>query len=339
MEKGKKENGEKVVLTAEFGKVYVRVHGNQIMRPIKAEMALYEKSNHIYKSQSAQFKDGKEIRPAKWNITSDGYTHLNKVASISILSAPSVVVDGIEQPNPYVERNKRTRAIEAVMVRKIGIGYSPAGNVTAVDKTLFYNVYTYFIQSIQAKMKRTKWEGGKPTDKKLHPDCAITGMKDAPPEIDGKWAFYQTVPPLGIWINYADPIILDCLDEHTQRQRFGDRIAQKIVERNILKDHPAIGISQVEHKMVEGKDVAYVTVSGYRHDMIYPDISKILQLAARGNEDLESRTEEIKEVSAEEESQVIQETLEEEKAEKDSPATLKEPPEDASLYGGSGEKE
>lgn len=331
MEKSNKDG--KIVLTADFGEVYIRRHNGQIMRPIKARMALYEKKNHIYQSQAA-YKD----RPAKYSITSDGYIQLNKVASISIITPKSVVVDGKNQPNPYIERNKQTRAIEAVMVRKIGIGYSPAGNLTIVDKTLFYNIFTYLIQTIQAKMKRVKWENGKPTDTKLHPNCAITGTRGNPPEIDGSWVFFTTISPLGIWINYEDPIILDCLDEHTQRQRFGDRIAQKIVERNILKDHPAIGVSQVEQRMEDGKSVAYVTVSGYRHDMTYQDMGGIMDQVENGDSVIETKAEVIVEIPVEEESQIIKEEDGEMGRDEPSPAQMKEPPEEASLYGEDGEK-
>ena len=335
----KKENGKLTLVTAPYAEIFVRVLENgQVMRPIKSRFTLYEKLNQIYKSQSAVWKQNKEVKPSKYAITSDGYIHLNRVASISIMTPKSVVVDGKEQHNPHIERNNQTRAIEAVNIRKIGIGYSPAGNVVVVDKTLFYNIYTYFIQSIQAKMKRVEWKDGKATDKKEYPDCARTGTDKDKPE-DGSWAFFPTIPPLGIWVNYEDQAILDCLDEHTQRQRFGDRIAQKIVERNILKDHPAIGISQVEMKEEEGRKVAYVDVYGYRHEMGTKDLGDIMTQAEQGSADLEVKKEVIKDVPAEEEKETVKEVSEDDdQKEKDNPATAKEPPDDAPLFGRDGER-
>lgn len=309
-------NGKKVVLTADFGKVYVRVRGDQILRPIKAQMGLYEKAGHIYKIKK------------EFAISSAGYTQLNKVASINIVTPQKVIVDGVEQPNPYIERNKRTKAIETVNIRKIGIGYSPVGNITVIDKTLFYNVYTYFIQSIQAKMKKEIWKDNKSTGRKLHPDCAVIGMKKEEPEKEGSWAFFETASPLGIWVNYEDPAIIDCLEEHTQRQRFGDRIAQTIVERNILKDHPAIGITQVQPQEGKpGEHKAYVTVHGYRHEFGPPQIREILEQAERGSETLEIQAEVVENLSPEEETAAIEETAKVEKT----PAEMDEPPDDYDL--------
>lgn len=267
-----KSEERRIVLTADFGKVLVKVRGDEILRPVKAEMTLYERLGHLYSIAD------------KCNITAQGYVHLNKVASISIVTPQTVIVDGVAQPNPYIERNPRTKIIENVIIRKIGIGYSPAGNVVVIDKTLFYNIYTYFVQSIQAKMKRVKWVSGKKTDEKEYPNCAVLGMEGKKPDKPGSWAFFEMEKPLGIWVNYEDQAIIDCLEEHTQRQKFADRIAQKIVERNIMKDHPAIGITQVYYQDTKQGKVATVTIYGYRHDLEAVNISEILSQAESGKE-------------------------------------------------------
>lgn len=293
---------QRIVFNAEFGKLYQVVRGGQVLAPIKAEMTLYEKLGHICNIQG------------KWAITSQGYIHLNKVASISIVTPQSVIVDGRPVPNPHIERDPKTKAIMAVNIRKMGIGYSPAGNIVVLDKTLFYNVYTYLIQSIQAKMKRIKYEKGEKTDQKQHPNCAIYGIAAEKPNKPGSWHFLPTEGEIGIWINLEDQAIIDCLEEHTQRQRFGDRIAQKIVERNILKDHPAIGITQVyvpdEKKNKENDQgaVAVVTVYGYRHELEPVNIAEIMRQAERGqdSEMFEVRKEEIVEAEAEVEKAELQ---------------------------------
>ncbi len=301
----KKHNGNGgnvVALNADFGTLYVKVKGDQILRPIKAQMALFERLGHIYQIKG------------KYSISASGYAHLNKVASVSLVTPQTVIVDGVEKPNPYIERNPKTKAIETVNIRKIGIGYSPAGNLVIIDKTLFYNVYTYFIQSIQAKMKREEYKNGKKTGQKAYPNCAVYGTADEKPDLEGKWAFFETASPLGIWVNYEDQAIIDCLEEHTQRQRFGDRIAQTIVERNILKDHPAIGVSQVN---VVGEDEknprAYVTVYGYRNDLEPPQIKEILRQAEKGSDEIEVKSEVIDMVDHEEEEAILKEAAQEDK--------------------------
>jgi len=302
-------------LTADFGMVYTKIQDGQIMAPIKADMALFEKLGHIYKQKD------------KYLITATGYRYLNKVASISIVTPQSVIVDGRPVPNPHIERNARTRAIESVNIRKMGIGYSPAGNIVVIDKTLFYNVYTYFIQSIQAKMSRTKWttdNAGKSrkTDDKEFPDCALYGIADERPTKPGKWAFYPTEEPIGIWVNYENQAIIDCLEEHTQRQRFGDRAATTIVERNILKDHPAIALSQVFHRETTSGLQATATVHGWRNDNSPKNISAIMRQAESGRESkdfhdaIEVQAETIIEVGPEEEKEARKEVAE---AEADAP--------------------
>lgn len=316
------ENGttEQITIQAEFGLIFAkRTEGGLTLRPVKAKMTLFEKSKHIYKV-------GKD-----YSITAAGYIHLNKTASISIVTPPTVSVSGINQPNPYVERNRKTKAIETVNVRKIGIGYSPIGNITIIDRTLFYNVYTYFIQSIQAKMDQKVWDDKtkRYTEELAYPNAAKIGTRMSKPKAseDAAWAFYETASPLGLWANYLDPAIQDCLKEHTQRQRFGDRIAQTIVQRNILADHPAIGVRSVDYlpgdKKKEGR--ASVTVYGYRHELRPEDLDDIQDQASRGAGTITVKAEEIKKVPEEEEKDALEHEAEDEI--KPQPGE-KEPPEE-----------
>lgn len=316
----KEGSGKKVMLTADFGQLYIKVtKGGQIMRPVRANMALYKKMGHFYKVKN------------KFAITKPGYKHLNKVASISIVTPLKVVVDGREQPNPYIERNPETKLIESVFIRKMGIGFSPMGNIVVVDKTLLYNIYSYFIESIQSKMKKVVWKSGKPTEEKIHPDCAVIGIAKEEPDMNGKWAFYPTAPPLGLWVNYEDSAIIDCLNEHTQKQRFGDRIAQTIVERNILKDHPAIGVDEIQPQ--ESGERAFVEVYGYRHDFGPSQINEIMAQAEKGSETIEIKTETLDKVSDEDEAEALEEidvevSEESRKREGKTPAEMEKPPDD-----------
>jgi len=323
--------GKKLALMADFGRVYTIVHNGQIMAPVHATMTLYEGLGHIYK-QKGWDQDAQQ-KVDKYLITASGYKHLNKVASISLVTPQSVIVDGRPVPNPHIERNPRTKAIESVNIRRMGIGYSPTGNIVVIDKTLFYNVYTYFIQAIQAKMKRVEWktENNKrvKTENKEFPDCAIYGIESEKPTRAGSWAFFATEPPLGIWVNYEDQATIDCLEEHTQRQRFGDRMAGTIVDRNILKDHPAIAAAQVFTKVGEGGTKASVDVYGYRADNSPRDISSIMRQAESGSDtkDFEIRAETITDVSPEEEQVAREEVAGDEKSENmGDPAKDQEPP-------------
>ncbi len=325
--KSEKGKAKKVELVADFGTVYIKqTSDGQIMRPIRATMSLFKKMGHFYNMKGDDFA-----------VTKAGYIHLNKVASVSIVTPPKVIVDGIEQHNPHIERNPRTKLTESVFIRKMGIGFGPMGNIVVIDKTLSYNIYAYFIESIQSKMKKVKWKDNQPTDERIHPNCGMRGVKSSKPEDKGRWAFYETAAPLGIWVNYDDPIIIACLNEHTQRQRFGDRIAQSIVERNILKSHPAIGVDKIEPQA--GGKRAFVEVYGYRNELGPQQINDIMAQADKGTEEIKVEAENIESISEEEEAQAVkeeaqiiedveEEEVKEEKEKKDSPAKQEEPPDE-----------
>jgi len=282
----KKEEESKALVQLDFGQVFILRDGDTFLNPFYGKIKLHEAKGHLYSLR------GKQI------ITAQGYIQLNKIASINIVTPQTVVVDGIAQPNPYVERDRSTKAILTVNVRKIGIGYSPIGNITIIDKTLFYNIYTYFIQSIQKKAKDTAGKSEL---------CAFIGTKTSDTPDYGKWVFYRTISPLGIWVDYTSKEIEGCLEEHTQRQRFGDRIAQKIVERNIYKDHPAIGITTVDATGGEKKHVAEVIVHGYRHPMKADRINHILGQAEKGSPDLDIKAEIVDAVDLDAEKEAIAE--------------------------------
>ncbi len=293
-----------IALVANFGKVYCKVQGGKFLSAVQSEMTLYKDLGHFYSTYT-----GKDRKTNEWiiktHITAQGYRHLNRVPAISIVQPQSVVVDGCLVPNPHIERDAKTRAILSVNLRKMGIGYSPLGNIVVVDKTLFFNVYTYLIQDVQKKMKDDKKEkNGKDGQfsapaKKV--PCGIYGIASKAPGIDGSWYFLPTEGELGIWINYEDRDIIDCLNEHTQRQRFGDRIAQTIVERNILKDHPAIAVSEILTN--QSGDKATVTVYGFRNDLRPQDLNDIMTQAEQDGNDgkYEVKKETITQVDADDE--------------------------------------
>ena len=309
-----KNKGEKGLVQFNFATVLARKHGGLILNPFEAKLTLSERKGHLYWIQG------------KHAISGAGYVHLNRIASVNLVTPQNVVVDGRLVPNPHVERNKSTRAIEAVNIRKIAIGFSPVGNIVAIDKTLFYNVYTYFIQSIQAKMKRKKTD----SEELMYPNCATYGTRrDKPETKDGKWVFYETARPIGIWADFSHVAIIACLEDHTQRQRFGDRIAQKIVERNCLKDHPAIGISQVEATGGKDNAVTEVKIYGWRHELEKSNIDDIAVKVEAGDGSIKTE-EDVIDVKVEEEEKVIEEARDEETetepAEQEkSPAEMEEP--------------
>lgn len=281
-----RNGGREVATEVDFGKVYFKVTDKgEIMEPVHASMRLYVKTGQIYTLQ------GKPM------ISASGYRYLNKIASISIVKPQHVIVGDKPVFNPNIERDPRTKAVECVNIRAMGIGFSPTGNVVIIDKTLFFNIYTYFIQTLQAKMKES-------------PKCALYGNAKQKPTTDGRWVFYLVEAPVGIWADVSSQPIMDALKDHTQRQRFGERIATTIVERNILKDHPAIAASGVILKPGEFGEYANVSVHGWRASQTARDISDIMAKVEKGDDeakDFEIKREVVTVVTAEEEAEAIAE--------------------------------
>jgi hypothetical protein len=107
-------------------------------------------------------------------------------------------------------------------------------------------------------------------------------------------------------------------------------MATTIVERNILKDHPAIAVSQVFEKSGPAGIQANVTVHGWRNDNSPRNISEIMRQAEGGKDsaDFELQAEVIAGIDAEEEKAAMEEVSGDDKAEKlGDPARDQEPPE------------
>ena len=84
------EPGPQEMALVEFGRVFVRREGGNLLNPFFAKVTLEEDKGHI------------NWIKGKYSISSAGYVILNKVASISTILPQCVVVDGKDRPNPQV---------------------------------------------------------------------------------------------------------------------------------------------------------------------------------------------------------------------------------------------
>jgi len=185
-----------------------------------------------------------------YRITADGYYYVNKFANINILTPPIIIVDGVEQPNPYPLRDKKNGCLIMITVKKIAFGRAPTGNLVAIDQTLFFSPRSYLKQRLihlcrkfpaLAEM-RTKLSLSVDEEKNCHFEEIITG--------------------LGVLIkNISHGEFLKELDAFENNQIFGDRKATTICERNCLRKHPAIGVSNVQ--LIGSGHNAYAQVTSY----------------------------------------------------------------------------
>ncbi|MCG3112408.1 MAG: hypothetical protein MCM46_11390 [Candidatus Manganitrophus sp. SB1] len=244
------------------GEVFIRRDASGVMRACKMPVPLSERNKEIQRIGE------------HWMITSAGADKLNQLPGLNIMTPPSVVVDGKEVSNPYIERHPKTRAIQSVYVRKIIFGPNPIGNMVGVDYTLFFNVYTYFLQDLQVKVRR-------------YPVCGTYGMKEKPPaslspDRPGRaLVFFEIEDPVGLWVDLSHGEIQEVFNQHVSRQKFGDRHAQSICTRNALLKHPAIAAKTVEVQ----NGVAKITVYGFKHDFDFKKFAELGEKIEKGQTD------------------------------------------------------
>lgn len=239
-------------------------------------------------------KKGAIARP-----TVSGYYALNKIAGVTILTPPSLKMPyGDEKPNPYLKLNDQGK-VEEVWVWKVAVGYAPTGQLVRVDQKLYLNLKDYLLQSLMEAAK--KWAGSKEEGTR-HPEwnrkTGFLGAKDVAPK-EGAWAWYPIEDPVGFHFNLEDPDVVECFVQHVNRQRFAERMAVSIAERNCLKKHPAIAIDGVQVD-VTGK--AVVRLGGYKQSIAKEQLERLVTeattLASPVGDFVKAETEEVEEAAA-----------------------------------------
>lgn len=186
-------------------------------------------------------------------ITADGYSECNRVAGISVVTPKLVVVPGVgTQANPYNVLDESTGCFRASYIRKIALARSPLGNMCIVDRTLLYSLNAYLIEDLA---QTSKW----------HPAAVMLGMKNVTPAdiiveiakdsdkvkpadvervkqkyLRGVWAFFQIEAStgLGYWVDHSAEAVRALFLNYVQGQKFGDRKADSVATRNVLRHHP-----------------------------------------------------------------------------------------------------
>lgn len=218
-------------------------------------------------------------------ILGEGYDFINQYAGIEIVRPKTLMAqDGSERGNPFFDRDPKTGSLNSMFIRGLAIGYSPTGNLVAIDKTIFVNLPTLLVQEIQAKLKKHPSLGmmgtrdQRPSDITFYKDNGKWGKQrvvDAEPttiKAVGAWHFIGLTGDLGYWVNISHPEIQAAFESFSQKQRFLDRSAGTILNRLLLAQHPAIAtktpiVTDIEVVEEYGKKVksakAHVFVYGW----------------------------------------------------------------------------
>lgn len=178
----------------------------------------------------------------KGQMTAAGIDEKNRPAGCSVLNPPVVVVDGVEQGNPFVETDS-VQGVVRVLARKLIIGRNPFGEWVAIDYTADFIPEAYHRRDLLQVVSDT-------------PEAGWLGGPEHGPDEDqkkrGRWRFVPTHGnDVGLWIDLAHAEIQKVYETTDQRRLHALKTAQTIARRNGLAMHPAIGGQRFKLDSVE----------------------------------------------------------------------------------------
>lgn len=231
-------------------KTYVRVN------PSKGET--YTLPKWTLDEQSNQWVKEEQII-----LTAMGYHRLNQFAGVS-LNGPDTLLDddGNVKPNPYSHRVNGE--VQYVKVRRFGIGRNAIGNWIAMDLTVTYDLELYFAQDIWAKW-RGKTNAAAPADW-----GKVYSTENIPSEIltDGSKKVVHCPGGVSLAVDLTSMQVLSLFNDRVKRQKFCERNAITICDRNILKK--ILGAQYV------GEDLRVQVVSWQQADLDREAIEEML---------------------------------------------------------------
>jgi len=251
----------KSIATLGDGEVFIKRTSTGAIKSVKARIALKEKEGLL------------AVIKGKAMITAAGYNVMNKIAGVSIVTPDKLTLpDGQIAVNPFPIIDKESGTIDKVWVKKIGIGFSPIGNLVMTSSTLLYDIRMYFIQDLSNKVQNNKSAGRMCMEQTLTEEEKKKGM------------FLPIQGKMGIWVDLENKDVLKCLETYIQNKLFAERKAQTIAERNVLKKHPALSQIYVETQGSEYNHVGAVIVVGYTHDLTREDLQNLANMAEKGED-------------------------------------------------------
>mgnify|MGYP001294656533 CR=1 FL=1 len=253
------DKNQKAVTKLGDGDVFIKRTSSGAVKAVKGRLKLEEKKGHL------------SVIQGKAMITAAGYNQMNTIASVSIITPEKLTLpDGQMVVNPYPIIDPDSGTIDKVWVKKIGIGFSPIGNLVMTSSTLLYDIKMYFLQDLNKKIQKNKNAGKMCMEAMISEDEKKAGM------------FLRIQGLMGMWVNLNDSDVLKCMDTYIQNKLFAERKAQTIAERNCLKKHPALAQVYVDAAGGEYNHYGFVDVIGYNHDLTREDLLRLAQMAEQG---------------------------------------------------------
>lgn len=218
-----------LILTNDNGdKQLIRTLGNgSEIRNVTTKMELATERGELY---GMTVKSGEQY--VKRNvITAAGFYKMNQNAGISFISPPTIVDDnGKEVGNPYPCPTEDKKEVKYVKVRRIGIGRNSVGNLVAIDYTLTYDMSLYRAEAFLSKWKGTHRSSSFQSWGELYSTDNIP--KKA---LEGARKVIDCPGGVSLVVDLTNRDVINLICDHVNRQKFAERNAITICERNILK--------------------------------------------------------------------------------------------------------
>lgn len=202
-------------------------------------------------------------------ITAAGYHKCNQFGGVSFATPESIIgEDGNPKGNPYFHRENGE--VIYVKVRRIGIGRNAVGNLVAMDLTVTYDLSMYFAQDVYSKWKG-KYDDASP---KSWGELYAAGSVPQADEQDSRKKLVFCSGGVVLSLDLKHKEVINLISEHINRQKFSERNAITICERNILKKFfaaaildntlrvPVVSWQQTDHTMAEISRVAEASHEG-----------------------------------------------------------------------------
>lgn len=188
-------------------------------------------------------------------VSADGYKEMAAVGGLFVCNAPSVIVDGVAQPNPYLVKDSSGNA-SAVYCRCLAFGFTPTGVPSVSDRTVVFDLRLYKIVDLLSKAKDER-----------NAKAFLVLPSDV--ERPGKtWAGYPIDEQTTLWVDTKSSEFLKWAGQMVNRARKATEIAQTFGQRNAIKHHPNIKVHKVNASTAMVPMLSWIPTSGdVRWDM------------------------------------------------------------------------
>lgn len=205
----------------------IRIGPDGIVQRTTRIVTLSAERQHYYLG----FVPGSDAKPKI--ITALGFSYLNSFNPLSWIPQKTLHSrEGREVGNPY-----RDVATRTVSVRRFAVGRSMDGTLRAHDLTVIYDVNAYFASDVLGKYnfvpKNHKGPMPQPVWGKILNDRAADRYLDK----HDTWASVPIAPGICLVFDATDDTVRKLYREHAEREKFPDRFATTVCERNIFKKH------------------------------------------------------------------------------------------------------